>query len=93
MKERKIPLRTCVITKEKLPKKELLRIVRTPDNKVEIDLTGKLNGHGAYIKKDKEIVRKASNNKALEKYLEISLDPSFYEEIIKVIDEVKDEEK
>ena len=52
MKVRKIPLRTCVITKEQLPKQELLRIVRTPEGKVVADETGKLNGRGAYIKKD-----------------------------------------
>lgn len=91
MKIKKVPLRTCVITKEKLPKKELLRIVRTPENKVEIDLTGKLNGHGAYIKKDKEAVIKASKSKILDRILEIEIDSSFYEEIMKVIDGVKDE--
>ena len=44
------------VTREKFPKKELVRIVRTPENKVEIDLTGKLNGRGAYLKKDKDVV-------------------------------------
>ena len=59
MKVKKIPLRTCVVTKERFPKNELLRIVRTPDNEIKIDLTGKLNGHGAYIKKDLEVLEKA----------------------------------
>ena len=54
MKVKKIPLRTCVVTHEKLPKKDLLRIVRTPDGIVEADLTGKKNGRGAYIKNDVE---------------------------------------
>ena len=54
MKQKKIPLRTCVITNEKLPKKELLRIVRTPEGKVIIDLSGKANGRGAYVKKEIE---------------------------------------
>ena len=89
MKEKKIPLRTCVITKEKLPKKELLRVVRTPSGSIEIDLTGKLNGHGAYIKKDKQVVEKAAKSKALEKYLETTIEASFYEDIMKVIDEVE----
>lgn len=93
MKVKKIPLRTCVITKEKLPKQELLRIVRTPEGKVEIDLTGKMNGHGAYIKKDKEVVFKASKSKTLERLLEIEIPASLYEEVIKLIDEVNDEEK
>ena len=52
MKVRKIPERTCIISHEKLPKAELIRIVRTPDGKVEIDLTGKMNGRGAYLKRD-----------------------------------------
>ena len=47
MKQRKIPLRTCVVTKESLPKQELLRIVRTPEKVVKVDETGKLNGKGA----------------------------------------------
>ena len=82
MKEKKIPLRTCVVSREKYPKKELLRIVRTPENEVKIDLTGKMNGHGAYIKKDKEIVLKAKKSKALDKYLEIEIPESLYEEIL-----------
>lgn len=90
MKERKIPLRTCVITKEKLPKKDLLRVVRTPEGSIEVDLTGKLNGHGAYIKKDKDVVLKASKNKALERYLETPIEESVYEKIINVISEVED---
>ena len=49
---KKVPCRTCVVSKEKLPKKELIRIVRTPEGEVKIDETGKMNGHGAYIKKD-----------------------------------------
>lgn len=90
MKERKIPLRTCVITKEKLPKKDLLRVVRTPEGSIEVDLTGKLNGHGAYIKKDKDVVLKASRNKALERYLETPIEESVYEKIINFISEVED---
>ena len=87
MKEKKIPLRTCVITKEKLPKKELLRIVRTPENEVKVDTTGKLNGHGAYIKKDKELIAKLKNNKQLERHLEIKIEDSVYDEMIKVLEE------
>ena len=48
---KKIPMRSCVITKEKLPKKELIRVVRTPDGEVIIDTVGKANGRGAYLKK------------------------------------------
>lgn len=56
---KKIPMRSCVITREKLPKNELVRIVRTPEGEVVIDLSGKKNGHGAYLKKDLEVIEKA----------------------------------
>ena len=65
MKIRKIPLRTCVITKESLPKKELLRIVRTPEMEVKVDESGKLNGRGAYIKKDLNVLDAAKKNRIL----------------------------
>ena len=86
MKEKKIPLRTCVITHEKLPKKELLRIVRTPEGIVKVDLTGKVNGHGAYIKKDKDLINKLKSNKMLEKYLEVSINDDVYEEMLKILE-------
>ena len=86
MKTRKIPLRTCVITKESLPKQELLRIVRTPEGEVKVDETGKLNGRGAYIKKDLEVLEKAQKSKILEKRLECKIEESVYEEIRKSIE-------
>ena len=58
MKVKKVPLRTCVITKEQLPKQELLRVDRTPEGEDKVDLTGKLNGRGAYIKKDVTVLEK-----------------------------------
>jgi len=91
MKVKKIPLRTCTITKEKLPKKDLLRIVRTPEGTIEVDLTGKLNGRGAYIKKEKEVVEKARKSKVLERHLEISIEDEVYDKILSVI-EVENEE-
>lgn len=86
MKVRKIPLRTCVITKEQLPKQELLRIVRTPEGEVKADETGKLNGRGAYIKKDITVLEKAKKGKVLEKRLECQIEDSVYEEIRKIIE-------
>ena len=85
MKVKKIPMRTCVVTNERFPKGELLRIVRTPEGKVVADLTGKLNGHGAYIKKDEETLNKAIKNKALERHLECSISEETYEEIRNII--------
>ena len=86
MKVKKIPLRTCVITKESLPKQELLRIVRTPEMEVKVEETGKLNGRGAYIKKSLEVLEKAKKSKLLEKRLECSIDESVYEEIKNIIE-------
>ena len=82
MKVKKIPLRTCVVTKEKYPKMELLRIVRTPEGLVKVDQTGKMNGRGAYLKKDKEVIEKARKNKTLEKHLEVTIEDKIYDELI-----------
>ena len=86
MKVKKIPLRTCVVTKESLPKSELLRIVRTPEGEVVPDLSGKLNGRGAYIKKDIEVLEKAIKSKILDKKLECKVDDIVYDEIRKIIE-------
>ena len=68
---RKIPMRTCVVTKEKLPKKELIRVVRTVDG-VIVDPTGKVNGRGAYLKLDKEVIDKAKKTLVLDRHLEVN---------------------
>lgn len=86
MKIRKVPLRTCVITKEQLPKQELLRIVRTPEGEVKVDLTGKLNGRGAYIKKDVTVLEKAKKTGILAKRLECEIKENVYEEIKNIIE-------
>ena len=49
---KKVPMRMCSVTRERFPKNELIRVVKTPLDEIKIDLTGKLNGHGAYIKSD-----------------------------------------
>lgn len=85
MKNKKIPMRSCVVTKEKLPKGELLRIVRTPEGNVLVDTTGKLNGKGAYIKRDISVLEQAKKSKILERALEIEISDVIYEEISKII--------
>ena len=79
---KKIPMRSCLITKEKLPKKDLIRIVRTPEGTVIIDEIGKVYGRGAYLKKDIEVINKAKNNKVLERVLEVKVPDSIYDELI-----------
>lgn len=86
MKTKKIPMRTCVITKEKLPKKELIRIVRTPDADVVIDLVGKTNGRGAYIKKDITVLEKIKKTNILSKHLECDIPNEIYDELENIID-------
>lgn len=82
---KKIPLRTCVVTKEKLPKRELIRVVRTPEGEVVIDETGKLNGRGTYLKLDKDVILKAQKTKILDKNLEVEVKDNIYDELIKLI--------
>ncbi len=81
MKLKKIPMRTCVVTKEKYPKKELIRVVRTPEKTVIVDETGRQNGKGAYLKLSKEVILKAQKTKALERALEVTIPDSIYEEL------------
>ena len=85
MKQRKIPMRTCVVTRESLPKKELVRVVRSKDGSVTIDETGKANGRGAYLKKEIEVINKAQKSKILEKKLEVKIDEKIYEELKKLV--------
>lgn len=86
MKQKKIPLRMCVVTRERFEKRELLRIVRTPNGEVVVDLTGRANGKGAYLKKDVNVIEKARKNKILDKVLEINIPDSLYNEIIEIIE-------
>ena len=81
MKNKKIPLRSCVVSREKLPKQELVRIVRTPSGEVVIDLTGKTNGRGAYLKKDKEIYAQAKKSKILNRILETEVKDEIFDEL------------
>lgn len=87
MKNKKIPLRKCVITQEQLPKQELIRVVRTPEQEVKIDLSGKLNGRGAYLKKDLEVIEKARNKKTLNRILKVEVDDAIYDELEQLINE------
>ena len=82
---KKVPERTCVVSHEKLPKNELIRIVNNKEQGVIVDLTGKVNGHGVYIKKDIEVLNKAKKSNILEKSLETKIDCKVYEEIESII--------
>ena len=83
---KKMPERTCVITKEKTLKKDLLRVVRDNTGKVSVDTTGKANGRGAYLKKDKEVINKAKTTKVLNRILETEIPDSIYDEMLSLED-------
>ena len=82
---RRVVLRTCVVTKEQLEKKDLLRIVKNKEGLVFVDTTGKANGRGAYIKRDLETLELAKKNKALDRALETEIPDEVYDEIEKVL--------
>lgn len=74
----------CVLTREKCPKKDLIRIVLF-EGKVTVDPTGKANGKGCYLKKDSLVIEEARKKKILNHIFETEIDDSIYEEIIKNI--------
>ena len=86
MKQKKVPMRTCAVTREKYEKKDLLRIVKNNEGQVFVDETGKANGRGAYIKKDIEVLDKAIKTKVLDRNLETTISDDVYEEIRKIIE-------
>jgi uncharacterized protein len=81
IKKRKIPLRICIGCQEKMPKKELVRVVRSPDGSVVLDLTGKKSGRGAYICPREDCFKKAVKGKRLEKNLQQPISDQLIAEI------------
>ncbi|OEG00441.1 hypothetical protein BHF71_00600 [Vulcanibacillus modesticaldus] len=78
---KKIPMRKCVACQEMKPKRELLRIVRTPEKDVVIDLKGKKSGRGAYICYGSECLQKAKKRKSLDRALEVVISDEVYEQL------------
>lgn len=85
MKTRKIPLRKCLGCMEQFPKKELARVVRSPEGETFLDLTGKANGRGAYICKNSDCLKKAVKSGRLDKVFEVKVPKIVYEQIEKEI--------
>lgn len=84
MKQRKIPLRKCVVTQEMKPKKEMIRLVRNKDKEVSVDLTGKQNGRGAYVTIDEAVILKAKSEKVFERVFGVKIEDSIYEELLEI---------
>ena len=84
--QKKIPLRKCVATGEMFPKKEMIRIVRSKEGEVSVDLTGKKSGRGAYVSKTKQAVEIAKKRKVLDNQLETKIPESIFDELLTVIE-------
>ena len=82
---KKIPERKCMGCAEKFPKKELLRIVRTPEGDVSVDLTGKKNGRGVYICKNPDCFKKVRKGDKLSRSLDEKVSESVYDEISEML--------
>jgi predicted RNA-binding protein YlxR (DUF448 family) len=84
MKIKKIPMRKCVVTNERFEKKQLIRVVKTPEGVVLVDLTGKANGRGAYVSKTKAVILEAKKTKVLERHLETKIPDAIYDDLLKL---------
>lgn len=82
MKNKKIPLRMCAVTRERFEKKELFRVVRNNNGEIFVDDSLKANGRGVYLKKDACIIEKAKNGKILDKHLEVNVGDEIYDILI-----------
>ena len=91
MKVKKVPQRKCLGCNEMKDKKALLRVVRSPEGEVSLDLTGKKNGRGAYICRQKECLQKARKNKGLERSFKMSISPESYDMLEKEFDQLETE--
>ena len=79
MQQKKVPMRKCIGCMNSKPKRELLRIVRTPDGELKVDTTGKLNGRGAYLCKDTACFDKMVKGRKLNREFEMEIEDSIYQ--------------
>ncbi|GIP52278.1 MULTISPECIES: RNase P modulator RnpM [Paenibacillus] len=91
MKPRKIPLRKCVACQQMMPKKSLIRVVRSPEGEVSIDLTGKKSGRGAYLCGQVSCFKLAHKNRALDRALKAPVGAEVYEQLARDFLAVEDE--
>ncbi|NLK00562.1 MAG: YlxR family protein [Clostridia bacterium] len=86
MRKKRTPERMCVGCMERKQKRDMARIVRSPDNQVDVDLTGKKSGRGAYICYNSQCLEKAQKNRALERALRTKIDSELWDEIKSVLE-------
>ena len=77
--QKKIPMRQCVGCREMKPKKELIRVVRSPEGAVSLDFKGKAPGRGAYVCSEMQCLKKAIKTKALERAFETAISSEIYD--------------
>ena len=80
-------MRKCLATQAHFPKKELIRIVRTPQKEVVVDLTGKANGRGAYLNKSVEAIELAQKTNVLARALEVDIPEAIYQQLLELLNE------
>lgn len=88
---KKIPLRQCVGCGEMKGKKDMMRILKTPEGPIVLDVTGKKNGRGAYLCKSAECLKKARKNKGLERSFKMSIPDEVYEGLEREFSEIEAE--
>ena len=81
MQQKKIPMRQCLGCREMKPKKELIRVVRSPEGTISLDFRGKANGRGAYVCPDPACLKKAIRAKALERAFETTIPEEIYAQL------------
>ena len=86
MKEKKVPIRKCVVTNTQHPKMEMFRVVRTPENEVAVDTTGKLRGHGVYVSKDQTAIANAKKRHILDRFLEVKVPDEIYDQLLEILE-------
>lgn len=86
---RKVPMRKCIGCQEMKNKKEMMRVLKTSEDEIILDTTGKKNGRGAYICFSKECFEKAIKNKGLERSLKTGIPPEVYESLKKEIESIE----
>lgn len=80
---KKVPMRQCTGCNERKEKKDLIRIIRTPEEEIVVDFTGKKNGRGAYICNSVECLQLAKKKKSLERSLKTTIPEQVYQELLK----------
>ena len=87
MTTKKVPMRMCIGCREMKPKRELIRVVKTPENEIKLDKTGKLNGRGAYVCPNAECLKKLMKQNALSHTFSMKVDESIYEGLEKELEQ------